>query len=131
MTDYIELAEIADKVLAISDEDERKLAEVLDTLEPDLRFELLCSDFLNAYQIFYYFFREVPTELGKERLILQPAGALLEGLLVEEHDMLGLIFVAKDGEPQIIVSDGEVVFATFSGPSAYREAVRYTAEHEW
>lgn len=125
MTDYYELAELADRLFAISEEDTAELAELLDALEPEVREELLQSDLLNAYQIFYYYFREVPTDLGEERLILQPGTQAYAGVLVEDHDLLELIFLVKEGTPYIMVSDGKALIATFRGHTAYRDAVEY------
>jgi hypothetical protein len=125
MTDYYDLAELADRLFAISEEDTSELVELLDALDAEVRDELLTSDLLNAYQIFYYYFREVPTDLGEERLILQPGTQTSAGVLVEDHDLLELIFVVKEGTPYIMVSDGEALIATFRGPTAYREAVEY------
>jgi hypothetical protein len=130
MTDYWELAELADRLFEISDDDVEKLADLLDTLDDAVRTELLASDFLNAFQVFFYYFRESPTEIGEERLILQPAGAVERGIGFEEWDLLDLIFGVKNGEPVIALSDGDRVVASFSGRDAYRDAVRYASEPE-
>lgn len=130
MIDYLELAELADKIYAIAEDDVEKLAEILDDLEPDVRDELLHSDFMNAFQVFFYAFRELPTELGEERLILQPATAVGQGVLVEEHDLLELNFTETDGAPAILVSDGETVIRTFTGKGAYGRAFAFSEEYE-
>jgi hypothetical protein len=70
MTDYYELAELADRIFAIAEDDPDRLVGVLETLDGVLRDELLSSDFFNSFQVFYWYFRECPTELGEERLIL-------------------------------------------------------------
>ena len=120
--DYIELAALADKVLEISDDREEKLAEVLDTLDEATRNELLVSDFLNAYQTFYYFFRIVPEILVRERLILIPAADLLKGVLVEEVDLYQIVFFVREGRPCVGIGDGERLIETFTGKDAYRKA---------
>ena len=130
MTDYLELAELADKIYAIAEEDVEKLAEILDELEPGVRDELLHSDFMNAFQVFYYAFRELPTELGEERLILQPATAVGKGVLVEEHDLLELHFTETDGVPAMLATDGETVIRTFTGRGAYGRAVAFSDGYE-
>ena len=128
MTDYFELAELADRILAISDDDIETLVDVLDTLEEEMKEELLHSDFLNAFQVFYYYFRERPTELGEERLILEPATALGGGVMFEEQDLFELVIRVEDRLPQVLVTDGSTVLASFSGRSAYRDAVRFAEE---
>ena len=91
MTDYVELAELADRLFEISDDDVARLAELLDTLDEQVRRELLTSDLLNAFQVFFWYFREHPTEIGEERLILQPAGVTPRGILFEEWELLEFI----------------------------------------
>ena len=83
MIDPVELAELADRILAIAGENLKVLAEVLDTLDAEARDELLSSDLLNALQSFYYHFREMPTLLGEDRLMLYPAAAALDGIVFE------------------------------------------------
>jgi len=123
--DPVELAELADRILAIAGENVKTLAEVLDTLDAEAREELLASDFLNALQSFYYHFRELPTLLGQERLTLQPAGAALGGILFEEYLDTELVFrVLKEGPVIEITRTGEIL-ATFEGASAYRGAWDY------
>ncbi|HZD43743.1 MAG TPA: hypothetical protein VE134_06750 [Methanomicrobiales archaeon] len=126
--DYYELAELADKVLEISGDDEAVLAGVLERLPHDEREELLLSDFLNAYQVFYFYFREAPTEMGRERLILTPASLLPRGVLVEEVNECQVLFILEDLTPIVTVSDGEEELVRFEGESAYRGALRYIEE---
>lgn len=128
MTDYYELAELADRLFSIAEDDVEKLAEVLDTLEESLRWELLESDFLNAYQVFYYLFRETPTLLAEERLILQPASSLGRGVFFEERGLAELVFVVRDRTPLVLVTDGERVLKAFEGALAYHEAVAFAEE---
>ncbi|MDG6256388.1 MAG: hypothetical protein QCH35_02195 [Methanomicrobiaceae archaeon] len=128
MTDYYELAELADRIFSIAEDDVEKLAEVLDTLDAALRWELLESDFLNAYQVFYYLFRETPTLLAEERLILQAASSLGRGAFFEEWGVAELVFVVKDRSPLILVTDGGQVLKAFEGASAYRDAVSFAEE---
>ncbi|HQD24545.1 MAG TPA: hypothetical protein PLU40_05920, partial [Methanoculleus sp.] len=67
MVDYTELAELADTLFEASDDDDELLAEMLDTLDAETLNALISSDLLNAYQVFYYFFRETPDDLARER----------------------------------------------------------------
>jgi len=104
------------------------LADVLDTLDGETRGALLASDFLNAYQVYYYYFRETPDELAKERLQLHAASDLARGIIVGEIDIYEVIFRREDGDPVLLLTDGEKVQAEFRGPGAYREMVRYLDE---
>lgn len=117
-----------DDIFADCEDDEVCIAEALEDLDPAMRDELLVSDHLNAYQTFYYHFRMIPEELVKERLILQPASALGEGVLVEEIDLYELIFTVHLGAPLVAVSDGEAPLKTFEGPHAYTRARAYAEE---
>jgi len=128
--DYTELAELADRVLEISDDDVAELARILDTLDEDTRAALLTSDFLNAYQVFYYYFRKEPaSELAEERLILSAASDLRSGIVMEEVDDFEIAFGVKDSLPVILISDGDRVLGRFSGPEAYSDAVRFMEEN--
>jgi len=128
MIDRVELAELADRILAIAGENEKTLAEVLDSLDPEAREELLRSDLLNALQSFYYHFRELPTLLGQERLDLQPAIAALEGIPFEEEKGTELVFRLEPGGPVIEVTELGELLTRFEGSSAYRGARRYLEE---
>ena len=128
MIDRVELAELADRILAIAGENEKTLAEVLDSLDPEAREELLRSDLLNALQSFYYHFRELPTLLGQERLDLQPAIAALDGIPFEEEKGTGLVFRLEQAGPVIEITELGELLVRFEGPSAYRGARRYLEE---
>ena len=128
MIDRVELAELADRILAIAGENEKTLAEVLDSLDPEARQELLRSDLLNALQSFYYHFRELPTLLGQERLDLQPAVAALDGIPFEEEKGTELVFRLEQAGPVIEVTELGELLAKFEGSSAYRGARRYLGE---
>ncbi|NLA38088.1 MAG: hypothetical protein GX882_01625 [Methanomicrobiales archaeon] len=121
MVNYIELAGLADKLFEISDDDDERLAEVLDTLDGEIRETLLASDFLNAYQVFYYHFRETPDELAKERLQLRAASDLARGIVIDEIDIYEVVFSIKDRDPVLLFTDGETVHEEFRGRAAYRD----------
>ncbi len=127
MIDPVELAELADRILAISGENLKTLAEVLDTLDEEARGALLSSDLLNALQAFYYHFRELPTLIGQERLTLQPAEAALEGILFEEEKGVDLVFRSGKEGPVIELRELGEALARFEGQSAYRGARHYLA----
>jgi hypothetical protein len=122
---YHELAATADQILDECGEDIALLSIKLDGLPIPVRDDLLVSDLLNAYQVFYYFFKESPGDLPMERLILSPASALLEGLFIDEIEFLELIFAIVDHRPVIVVSDGEHAIATFLGIDAYKDGLMY------
>lgn len=128
---YPELIALADKLLEESDEDVAQLTTKIGSLKPDVRNELMVSDLLNAYQVFYYYFRTVPNELVKERMELEPASSLPRGLKIDEVEFLELFFVMKNHKPLIVVSDGEKPVATFSGSTAYTNGIKYLENPEY
>jgi hypothetical protein len=123
--EYQELGLLADAILEECDDDVAQLAGRLDDLPVPVRDDLLSSDFFNAYQIFYFFFRSNPAEIEMERMMLLPASELQYGIRINEIDLLELIFAVVDREPVIIVSDGDRVLAQFTGKTAYRDAQDY------
>ncbi|MDD4127352.1 MAG: hypothetical protein PHV39_06665 [Methanomicrobium sp.] len=125
MTDYYELAKLADQILGIADEDMEKLSEIIEDLEPKVRDELIDSDFFNAYQIFYYYFRVEPEEIVKDRLMLEPATSVKTGIHIDDYDILEMYFALKENKPEIILSDGDVEIKRFSGGKAYTDAVNF------
>ena len=122
---YHELVAAADQILDECGDDVALLSEKLDQLSIQVRDDLMVSDLLNAFQVFYYFFKETPGKLQAERLILSPGSALLDGLLINEIELFELIFAIVDHKPVIVVSDGERALATFLGPDAYRDGLMY------
>ncbi len=118
---YSRLVAIGDKLLEEADDDVALLSRSMDGLEQPVRDELLVSDLLNAYQVFYYFFRIEPDILVQELLDLEPASSLINGLKIEETDLLEMFFGIRNAMPVIVISDGDKVVATFSGKSAYEQ----------
>jgi hypothetical protein len=125
---YRDLAVVADKILEEGEDDPEALSLALDRLDPGVRDELLASDFLNAWQVFYYHFREDPGELERDRLTLQPASAISEGVLVTEIEFYELVFSIDSEEPVVSVRTGEEVVANFRGKDAYRRARKFLDE---
>lgn len=128
---FPELAALADRLLEESDEDVERLAKKIGSLDADKRNELMVSDLLNAWQVFYYYFRTVPDELVKERMELEPASSLPRGLKIDEVEFLELFFIMRDHKPLIVVSDGEKPVATFSGNTAYANGRNYLDNPEY
>jgi hypothetical protein len=128
---YPELAAMADRLLEESDDDIERLVAGIGSLDAEVRNELMVSDLLNAWQVFYYYFRAVPDELVRERMELEPASSLPGGLKIDEVEFLELYFVMKDHKPLIIVSDGEKPVATFSGGNAFSDGMQYLENPEY
>ncbi|MDD1715774.1 MAG: hypothetical protein LUQ01_02145 [Methanolinea sp.] len=125
---YQELARVADEILERSEEDIPKLMNELDALDSRVRKSLLVSEFLNAYQAYFYFFRQDPGPLEMDRLLLQPAIALVEGVVLTELDLFEVIFRVEDDQPVMSVSDGEHVLVNFRGKESYQQAIRFIDE---
>jgi hypothetical protein len=130
---FKELVALADRLLEECEDDPECLALRLGHLEPDVRDELLVSDLLNAYQVFYFFFREGAGDLDllRERLELEPASALSGGIRIDETDFLEMFFIVRDAMPVIAISDGEKVVATFSGKNAFLQGREFLASPEY
>jgi hypothetical protein len=128
---FPELAALADRLPEESDEDVERLAKKIGSLDAEMRNELMVSDLLNAWQVFYYYFRTVPDELVKERMELEPASSLTRGLKIDEVEFLELFFIMRDHKPLIVVSDGEKPVATFSGNTAYANGRNYLENPEY
>jgi hypothetical protein len=122
---FPELDRIADCLLEESGEDDDILVRRLQTLPGPVLSELIVSDLLNAWQVFYYFFRTVPDELVRERLELEPASSLVAGVEIDEIDLLVRVFQVKNSIPKIIVTDGKEPLKTFSGASAVADSLSY------
>jgi hypothetical protein len=114
-----------------ADDDLVLLARGIDGLEEPVRNELLVSDQLNAYQVFYYFFRTVPDMFVQELLDLEPASSLISGMKIEETDLLEMSFGIRDAKPVIVISDGDKTVATFSGKSAYEQGREFLKGPEY
>ncbi|TAJ44726.1 hypothetical protein [Methanofollis fontis] len=128
MTEFQELIEIADRLLDEAEDDDVRLVRLLDGLDPSIRDELLTSDLLNAYQAYLFAFREFPGELQMERLMLSPASSTLRGVFLEEVDVFSLVFVMGKGGAEIVVTDGEEVYARFTGKGAKKSAENYVLD---
>jgi len=128
---YSRLVAEADCLLEKADDDIARLVRGIDALEQPVRDELLVSDQLNAYQVFYYFFRIEPDMLVQERLDLEPASALVRGLKIEETDLLEMFFAVHNNKAVIVISDGDTALATFSGRSAYVQGRTFMESPEY
>ena len=122
---YYDLVAVADHLFEECEDDVKCLSSMIDALDSALRNELLVSDLLNAYQVFYYFFRILPDELVCERLELEPASSLTSRIKIDEVGLLDLIFSVKNHEPVIMVSGGEHPLVTYKGKTAYADGLKY------
>ena len=125
------LIAVADHLLEDADDDVVLLARGIDALEQPMRDELLVSDQLNAYQVFYYFFRIEPDLLVQELLELEPASSLVRGLKIEETDLLEMFFAIHENKAIIAIHDGDTTVATFSGKSAYGQGREFLKNPEY
>jgi len=122
---FPELVALVDRLLDDCEEDVECLVLRLGKLEPEVRNELLVSDLLNAWQVFYFCFRTDPGILLREMMELEPASRLVNGLKLGEIDLLELHFGIRETIPLIAVFDGEKTVASFRGKNAYTDAVKY------
>jgi hypothetical protein len=129
-TPYKSLVQLVDRLLEDCDEDVECLAVRLGGLDEHIRDELLVSDLLNAWQVFFYFFRTDPGAFLQEKLDLEPASSLVAGVKLDEIDLLELVFLIRDREAWVVVHDGEKTVASFKGRNAYDNAMKYCANPE-
>jgi hypothetical protein len=122
---YPELVAIADRLFEECEDDVICLASHMELLDAGIRNDLLVSDILNSYQVFYYYFRTCPDGLVCEKLELEPASSLVQGVKIDEVELLELFFSVKNHEAVITVSDGEKALITFRGKNAYAEGLKY------
>ncbi|MDD4137671.1 MAG: hypothetical protein PHT99_07255, partial [Methanoregula sp.] len=59
-TSYQVLIDLIDRILEDCEDDVKCIGIHLGILEPEVRDELLTSDLLNTWQVFWYFFRTDP-----------------------------------------------------------------------
>lgn len=128
---YHELVSLVDGILDACDDEVPCIAKKLGALDEPTLAELVVSDLLNAYQVFYFMFRTEPDILVLERLELEPASSLRGGLLVGETDLLEMYFGIREGKPLVAVSDGDRVVATFSGQGAYDQGCEFLKNPAW
>ena len=122
---YRDLAKIAERLFIQSNDNEEELATALDSVAEEVRQDLLRSDLLNAYQVFYYYFREFPGELAKERMLLLPASTLSHGVILAEINYVEVVFQVEQGSPVITLLDEGQVIANYHGKDAFRNARQF------
>jgi hypothetical protein len=122
---YRSLVAIADRILEACEDDVECIAAHIGNLEPPVRDELITSDLLNAWQVFWYCFRTDPGIDLREMMELESASALVNGLKLGEIDLLELHFGIREHRPVIAVFNGEKTVVAFEGKDAYRDAITY------
>lgn len=125
------LVGIMHRIFGDCEDDVECLAVRLGGLKAEERDELLVSDILNAWQVFFFFFRTDPGDLIRERLELEPASALAGGIRIDATDFLELFFLIREEKPVIAVSDGEKVVAVFSGKTAFGQGREFLESPEY
>ena len=131
-TPYQELGDIAEQLFAACDDDPICVAKKIDTVTQSVREQLLRSDLLNAFQVFYYYFRESPAILAEEILLFHPASLLAHGIsLIKDNGRpYEMIFFVKQGVPEVVIlNEDDIVAETFSGTDAYKKATSYIREN--
>jgi hypothetical protein len=129
-TPYPVLVHLTDQILEDCEDDVECIAVRLGSLEPAVRDELVTSDLLNAWQVFWYFFHTDPGIDLREMMELEPASALVTGLKLGEIDLLELHFGIREHMPVIAVFDGEKTVASFKGKNAFGDAMTYSRNPE-
>ncbi len=119
---YAGLADMMEEILARCNDDPACIAASLEKMEPDLRREILTSDLLNAWQVFWFHFREDPGDEAVEFLLFHPAGELGRGVPMGDLDIFTLTFRMQGGEPEILVADDLQQVGRFRGEKAWKRA---------
>lgn len=122
---YAGLSDMVEAILTRCDDDPACIAAGLEKMEPDIRREVLVSDLLNAWQVFWYFFRTDPGDEAAEFLAFHPAGELNHGVPMGDIDIFTLEFRVTDGEPEIRISDDVQEVARYRGASAWNETYSF------
>ncbi len=119
---YPELSVIVDKIFESCEDDDDCIVNHLARLDDSVRISLLTSDLMNAWQVFYWYFREQPGKDIMETLLFSPAGNLKRGIALE-NGIFSFQFSVKNDRPSIVISDDEGVCATFSGQNAWKQTM--------
>jgi len=128
---YQELGDIAEQLFTVCDDDPICVAKKLDTLAPNIREPLLESDLLNAFQVFYYYFQEVPDIVAEEILLFHSAALLKHGIFLrKDSGPYEMAFFVKQGKPEILIIDeDDLVLKACTGKGAYQEAISFIREN--
>lgn len=122
---YAYLSDIVEVILSRCNDDSACIARELEGIEPQTRYEILSSDLLNAWQVFWYFFRDDPGEDAVEYLMFHPAGELGRGVPMGEFGLYILEFTLSGGEPEIRITDDIQEVTRFRGANAWQDARQF------
>ncbi len=122
---YADLADLVEGILDRCDDDPACIAAELNTLEPETRSDILSSDLLNAWQVFWYFFESYPGNEHVEYLVFHSAGELARGVPMGDAGIFTLTFFVKSGQPGIIIEDDMAEVARFSGLSSWSDTKKF------
>ncbi|HWQ63221.1 MAG TPA: hypothetical protein VN429_02310 [Methanospirillum sp.] len=122
---YADLADLVEGILDRCDDDPACIAVALNTLEPGTRNDILSSDLLNAWQVFWYYFQAYPGDEQVEFLVFHSAGELSRGVPMGVAGIFRLTFIVKAGEPCILIEDDIIEIARFKGLSSWSDAQKY------
>lgn len=122
---YADLADLVEGILDRCDDDPACIADALNALEPGTRNDILSSDLLNAWQVFWYYFQTYPGDEQVEFLVFHSAGELLRGVPMGDVGIFKLTFMVKAGEPCILIEDDIIEIARFKGLSSWSDAKKF------
>jgi hypothetical protein len=125
---YQTLADIADRIFGRCNDDPSCIAKEIRKLDPDIRNDLLSSDLLNAWQVFWYYFRDYPGDEAVEFMNFHSAGELAKGVPMGGIDIFTLTFQVTGDSPEIALSDDLQEVARFRGSDAWMKARAYIEE---
>lgn len=129
-TSNSELESLADELYEASADDDFILAELLRQLPKETAVRLCTSDLTNALQTYIYAFEEEPEIDIYELLLLQPSSMISRGIKIGNVELAEIVFGfdKKSNLFFIGIWNGEKFLKAFSGPGAYREAVKSAKE---
>ena len=125
---FAELSDLMEKIFTRCNDDPVCIAKELEIIEPDIRREILGSDLLNAWQVFWYYFRAFPGDEAVEFLTFHSAGELNQGVPMGDIDIYTLVFQVTDGDPEIVIADDIQELARFRGASSWDECRAFMNE---
>lgn len=119
-----ELAQIADKLYEMADDDDGKLAELMRELPPDIAHALCTSNLTNAAQAYIYAFNEYPPEEIYDLLLLKSSSLLPQGIILETVELSDILFRYDKNTKSFLISTSidDKVAMSFSSQNALQEA---------
>lgn len=122
---YDQMSEIVDSIFERCDDDPACIAAELRKLDSVIRDEILVSDLLNAWQVFWYYFAAYPGDDAVENLLLHSASELFIGVPMGDYGIFSLVFLVTNRDPEIRISDDIQEIARFAGTSAWKDTLHF------